>query len=91
MTMSHAKASAAVKPSKTESPIRHYKEPKEVLTDKGLSEEAKKKALDNWEVDAQALQRATDEGMYGGERSKLLDVVDAKMRLGVKTKSRRAK
>ena len=83
--------SEPVKPTKIESPVRHYEKPQDVLKDSTLSDQSKRKALDNWEVDAQALQRADDEGMSGGESSKLLDVVDAKERLGVETKSRQSK
>ena len=49
----------------------------------------KEKALDTWTVDAEALQRAEDEGMSGGEPSKLIDVVAAKKALGKKTESER--
>ncbi len=75
------------KPGKTESPVRHFEQPQDVVNDDDLTDKSKKKALDNWEVDAQALQRAEDEGMGGGEKSKLIDVVDAKESIGAPTKS----
>ena len=81
----------ALKPSKTESPVRHYEEPQDILHDKSLTDQSKKKALDNWEIDSQALQRADDEGMNGGEPSKLIDVVEATKRIGPRTKSRQSK
>ena len=70
--------------SKIESPARHYDKPQEVVHDDALTDGQKKKALDSWEADAEALQRADDEGMTGGEPSKLTDVVDAKKELNKK-------
>ena len=72
------------KPSKIESPARHYQKPQEVVHDETLTQEQKRKALDTWTVDAEALQRAEDEGMAGGESSKLIDVVSAKKALDKK-------
>lgn len=79
------------KPSKTESPIRHYDKPKEVVQDAALSVKQKEKALDTWTVDAEALQRAEDEGMGGGEPSKLIDVVAAKIALAKKVETGKPK
>lgn len=72
---------------KVENPATHYDMPQDVLDDTSLSDKLKKKALENWEVDAQALQRAADEGMTGGEPSKLIDVVDAMETIGEATHS----
>ena len=68
----------ANKPSKVESPSRHYEKPHQVVHDAALSTTQKEKALDTWQRDAEALQRAEDEGMAGGESTKLIDVVAAK-------------
>ena len=69
------------KPSKAASPIRHYKKPDEVIGDATLTHAQKERVLDTWQGDAEALQRAEDEGMSGGESSKLIDVVAAKKTL----------
>lgn len=66
------------KPSKIDSPSRHYENPQEVVHDPALTNNQKNKALDTWQVDSEALQRAEDEGMAGGESTKLIDVLAAK-------------
>ena len=68
-------------PSKAASPIRHYEKPEEVVTDDSLNKGQKAKVLETWQNDAEALQRAEDEGMSGGESSKLIDVMKAKLKL----------
>ena len=73
-----------VVPPKTESPIRHFEKPRQVAHDQSLTLTEKKKALDTWEEDAQALQRAEDEGMTGGEPAKLIDVIEAKKSIGAR-------
>ena len=74
------------KPAKTESPARHYDRPAEVLKDRSLTKDEKGKALETWQVDAEALQRAESEGMGGGEPSRMTDVTDAKKALDDKPK-----
>ena len=78
-------------PTKTESPARHFEKPRQVVQDPNLSPSEKAKALDSWEEDAQALQRAEDEGMGGGEPTKLIDVVEAKKAIGAKPLPRKVK
>jgi hypothetical protein len=78
-------------PAKTESPIRHFDKPRQVVQDPNLTLKEKTKTLDSWEEDAQALQRAEDEGMGGGEPDKLIDVVEAKKAIGAKPLSAKAK
>jgi hypothetical protein len=68
-------SSAKKTPNKTESPESNFKKPQEIAVDDALTRGEKKKALDTWEVDAQALERAQDEGMTGGKPSKLTDVL----------------
>ena len=65
-------------PSKVESPSQHFERPKDVLRDPSLDTGEKKAVLETWATDAEALQRAEDEGMGGGEPSKMIDVVSAK-------------
>ena len=72
-------------PSKLENPARHYDAPHEVVRDASLSPSDKKKALDSWEEDSQALQRAEDEGMGGGEPAKLSETLAAKKTIGAKS------
>jgi hypothetical protein len=69
------------KPPRTESPSRHYKKPHDVLKDESLPPERKEQGLQAWEKDAEALQRAEDEGMGGGEPTKLIDVKAAQKAL----------
>ncbi len=77
-------------PGKTQSPSMHYDKPQEIVHDAALTEGQKKKALATWKVDAEALQRAEDEGMSGGESSKLIDVVAAEKALAKKTETEKA-
>lgn len=55
--------------------------PQEVVDAPGLSSSQKIEILKRWELDARALQRATEENMTGGEHSPLDEVNDALMRL----------
>jgi hypothetical protein len=63
---------------KVQKPATHFDEPHEVVADSSLSEPQKVKALDALEQDARQLSEASAEGMAGGERSKLLEVLKAK-------------
>ena len=69
------KPTTTSKPSKVDSPSRHYEKPQQVVHDPALTTTQKEKALDAWQQDSEALQRAEDEGMAGGESTKLIDVV----------------
>ncbi len=44
-------------------PANHYGLPRHVLTDEKLSESEKRKVLQEWEQDALALERASEENM----------------------------
>lgn len=57
------------------SPISIFDFPLEVVACPGLSRAQKIEILKRWELDARALQRATDENMGGGEPP-LLDEVN---------------
>lgn len=53
----------------------------EMLARRDLSDETKRKILNDWERDAQALSRAEDEGMGGGAEGRLDEIQHAKRRL----------
>jgi len=57
------------------SPVSVFDFPLEVVACPGLSKDQKIEILKRWELDARALQRATDENMDGGE-APLLDEVN---------------
>jgi hypothetical protein len=59
-------------------PLTHFDEPLHVVTDASLSKDQKAEALDTLEQDARQLAEASSEGMTGGERNKLHDVLIAK-------------
>jgi hypothetical protein len=63
---------------KLEKPHAHFGHPREVVDDPALSKEEKVEALGTLEQDARLLTTATQEGMTGGEESKLGEVLDAK-------------
>ena len=56
----------------------HFDEPQDVVADESLSKIQKVKALNRLEQDARQLAEASSEGMPGGERNKLHDVLIAK-------------
>lgn len=58
-------------------PALEFDNPKDVLTAVGLSTAQKIEILKRWELDARALQRATDESMGGGEEPRLDEVNEA--------------
>ena len=63
---------------KVQKPATHFDEPHEVVTDSSLSKPQKVKALDALEQDARQLSEASAEGMDGGKRAKLHEVLKAK-------------
>jgi hypothetical protein len=69
--------------AKVERPSAHFDEPHEVVVDASLSKAQKVEALDTLEQDARQMVEASNEGMGGGERDKLHDVLIAKDRLAV--------
>jgi hypothetical protein len=63
-------------------PASVFPEPKDVVNTSGLSSEDKKSILVRWEADAEALLRATEEGMPSGDNrnpAELLRAVHAAM------------
>jgi hypothetical protein len=67
--------------AKIEKPHEHFDDPQQVVTDPALSKQDKLEALETLEQDARLLSTATEEGMTGGEQSKLRDVLSAKKEL----------
>ncbi|MEQ1673187.1 MAG: hypothetical protein ABL893_20240 [Hyphomicrobium sp.] len=70
------------------SPTAIFDSPAEVLARHELSREQKIEILKSWELDARALQRATDESMGGGEPPELDAVNKALLTLDPKDKTR---
>jgi hypothetical protein len=66
---------------KTDKPHQHFDDPQQVVADPALSKQDKVKALEALEQDARLLATATEEGMTGGETSKLREVLNAKKAL----------
>jgi hypothetical protein len=74
-----SKSPAAEK--KLEHPAKEFSNPTEVLTDRSLSTRQKQHALDALEQDARQLAVASSEGMAGGERTNLRNVLEAERSL----------
>ena len=73
---------------KTAKPAAHFDEPKDVVADPALSDAQKAKALGSMEQDARQMSVAASEGMAGGERTKLTDVLKAKETLTTSVKKK---
>ena len=69
--------------AKVHKPSAHFDEPHEVVVDYSLSKNQKIRALDTLEQDARQIAEASSEGMGGGERNKLHDVLAAKEMLAL--------
>ena len=63
---------------KVEQPHAHFENPAEVVIDPALSKDDKVRALEAMEQDAKQMSVASGEGMGGGERAGLDDVLSAK-------------
>lgn len=63
------------------SPPQVFEAPKDVLGVENLSRAQKIEILKRWELDARALQRATEENMYGGEPPRLDEINEALSRI----------
>jgi len=66
---------------KIEHPHAHFENPAEVVVDSALMKDDKVRALETLEQDARQMADAASEGMDGGERAKLDDVLSAKKAL----------
>jgi hypothetical protein len=77
----HIMGSEDTRQAKTDKPHQHFGDPQQVVADPALSKQDKVEALETLEQDARLLATATEEGMTGGERSKLREVLNAKKTL----------
>ena len=84
-----------LKNEKLERPATTYDKPQEIVTDKELSHQEKKEALNTWEQDARQMMTASNEGMPGPEEGRepkdhhrLGEVVRAKDKIGEKPKQK---
>ncbi|MGL5114857.1 MAG: hypothetical protein ACRC7C_05980 [Beijerinckiaceae bacterium] len=64
-------------------PTAHFNAPVDVVANPDLTPKQKQKVLDAWEEDARRLSIATEEGMGGGEPSRIIEVAEAKTELGL--------
>jgi hypothetical protein len=62
-------------------PSRFYPSPTDVVRDRRFSDPERLAILEAWERDARALAVADEEGMSGGEPSRLKTVVKARMEI----------
>ena len=75
---------------KVENPIGNFASPADVVKDESLTTKQKHDALTEWERDAVRLSVATEEGMSGGEPSRLDEVKNAQSELPGKAPKRRS-
>ena len=73
---------------KVEDPVGNFASPADIVKDQALTTKQKQDALTAWEQDAVRLSVATEEGMSGGEPSRLDEVMDAQSELPGKTTKR---
>jgi Fe-S cluster assembly ATPase SufC len=73
------------------SPADEFDHPQQVVDHSSLRKEDKKKILNQWQTDADALSRANDEGMSGGESTKLDEVQGAQRKLDKTTSPKSGK
>jgi hypothetical protein len=66
-------------------PARCYDSPGHVLLDKALTYEQKRDVLNAWRLDAERLSDSSNEGMSGGEQSRLREVAIAQQQLAALT------
>ena len=77
-----SKPEAPVKPGEAvHNPQKAFDSPMDVAETPALPREAKEKAVQTWEADEKALQRASDEGMTGGVPPRLQEVKKAQRKL----------
>jgi hypothetical protein len=55
-------------------PGKHFATPRDVVADRELTLEEKRRVLDSWALDAQLLNVAEEENMSGGDRPGLREV-----------------
>ncbi|WP_198368887.1 DUF2171 domain-containing protein [Roseomonas rosulenta] len=69
---------------RVQEPATHFYVPDDIVSDRQLSDAQKRAALGTLEQDARQLSDATTEGMVGGERSNLDEILASKAKLGPK-------
>lgn len=69
------------KAEQIQEPQKNFASPGEVVSDEKLSLNEKQTALKNWEQEARQLAVAEEEGMTGGEPSRLDEVKEAQSKL----------
>lgn len=62
-------------------PTRFFESPAHVLLDATLTHEQKSTVLESWRLDAERMAESTNEGMGGGEQSRLREVAMAQQQL----------
>ena len=67
----------------TSDPSKHFQTPLQVVHDDGLSIDQKIQVLNAWDRLAREFSVAVEEGMGGGEPSRLTEVAEARAALGV--------
>ena len=55
-------------------PVKHFRAPREVVSDPAFTRDEKRRILDSWALDAQLLAVAEEENMSGGDRPGLREV-----------------
>lgn len=55
-------------------PGKHFRSPREVIADRQLTHEDKRRILDSWALDAQLIAVADEENMSGSQRPGLREV-----------------
>lgn len=88
MKIQHSELSAHDISRAMTSPTAVFDRPMEVLQRPELSHTQKIEILKRWELDARALQRATDENMGGGDPPALDEVNDALLEIDPKDKTK---
>jgi len=68
-------------------PSLHYRDPSDVARDPLLNDRERLDILTAWELDARALSLAADEGLAGGEPSRLQAVVNARLEVEARVKA----
>jgi len=62
-------------------PVKYFPAPRDVVADRDLTLEEKRRILDSWALDAQLLSVAEEENMGGKDRPGLRDVKLAQLEL----------
>ena len=80
-TSNRSKGRSGVSGLARPAPAAEFKNPTDVATSCAIGQAEKRKILDQREADAQALSRASNEGMTGGEPNHLAEVQRARRKV----------